>query len=171
MQAIYDQREIDERNKHDIECFKPREEDPLSQRNSRSISLCRLYMTRSYSHGVRRLCLGGTTRTTVNPSPVAASYRLTYALEHFFSGIYAILRGLASIPLLVEIPKRPRCSPHAMQVPSTRSAFPVLTCSAARNCGRWRWHLICRRRGSMRLSHWSLSAVFGPTCVSDLPCQ
>ena len=47
MQAIHDQREIDERNKHDIECFNPREEDPLSQRNSRSISLRRLYMTRS----------------------------------------------------------------------------------------------------------------------------
>ena len=43
-----------------------------------------------------------------------------------------------SIPFLVEIPKRPRCSPHAMRVPSPRSAFPLLACSAARNCGRWR---------------------------------
>ena len=43
-----------------------------------------------------------------------------------------------SIPFLVEIPERPRCSPHAVRVPSTRSAFPLLACSAARNCGRWR---------------------------------
>ena len=41
-----------------------------------------------------------------------------------------------SIPFLVEILERPRCSPHALRVPSTRSAFPLLACSAARNCGR-----------------------------------
>ena len=34
---------------------------PLSRRNSRSISLRRLYMARLYSHGVTRFCLGGTT--------------------------------------------------------------------------------------------------------------
>ena len=44
--------------------------------------------------------------------------------------------GNESIPFLVEILERPRCSPHALRVPSTRSAFPLLACSAARNCGR-----------------------------------
>ena len=34
---------------------------PLSRRNNRSISLRRRYMTRSYCHGLTRLCLGGTT--------------------------------------------------------------------------------------------------------------
>ena len=40
-----------------------RRRNPLSRRNSRSISLRRVYRARSYSHGVRRLCLGGTTGT------------------------------------------------------------------------------------------------------------
>jgi len=52
--------------------------------------------------------------------------------------IYTRMNRWESIPFLVEIPKRPRCSHHAMRVPSTRSAFPILACRAARNCGRWR---------------------------------
>jgi hypothetical protein len=35
--------------------------NPLSRRNSRSISLRRVYRARAYSHGASRLCLGGTT--------------------------------------------------------------------------------------------------------------
>ena len=61
------------------------------------------------------------------------------ATENYFSDL-AVKKvfGPESIPFLVEIPEQPRCSPHAMRVPSTRSAFPLLACSAARNCGRWR---------------------------------
>ena len=43
---------------------------PLSLRNSRSISLRRLYMAALYSHAVIRVCLGGT--TGIKPSSSAS---------------------------------------------------------------------------------------------------
>src|SRR5690349_23768885 len=58
-----DEGEIDEADKHHVEFFESRENrrNPFRRRNSRSISLRRLYIARSYSHALTRLLLGGTT--------------------------------------------------------------------------------------------------------------
>lgn len=62
-QPIGDERDVDKSDKL-MSRFSNREKmqrKPLSLRNSRSISLRRLYMARLYSHGVTRFCLGVTT--------------------------------------------------------------------------------------------------------------